>query len=759
MICYTLGMSRGDRLVLAAAILCAATLGMAVARPAARAAGSGPAGPLDDRAETPAPNGAYLGSAACATCHEAEHSAWTRSLHVRMTKPIAEAVVVGDFSPDARFEAHGRAYRFETLDGRYFVSVSHGGRPFETFEVHYTLGFKRFQGYLSTLPDGRIYVLPAFWQLATRRWLDWKEISPVPDTDHDIRQIWNVTCFNCHATNLVRNFDAARATYDTSWTEMGIGCEACHGPGEAHVALMARWKADPDSKPAYDTSARHRELGRLLRIFSPRTADSRAVFDACGYCHGNKNNVFVGFVPGDRYADYATPFLMSQPLPDNDPQGEFWPDGRPSRFNRPQALTLSGCFRRGAITCTDCHVAHGSRHEHSLKVEVRDAAGATTVVSDGLCTQCHTELGQPGARTPDPALEAHSHHAPGSPGSRCVDCHMSDVNWRLLIRRRDHTFAAPVPEMTARYGVPNACTTCHDDRTPEWAAGVMDGWYRDGGRRRATLEVADAMYLAGAGDVAALPGLARLAVDRTQGILLRASAAEFIGRLLAASGAGAGDAARATADRGASQTGYEEASGRRGSVAPPADLPAGRIDEALRARLVNVLIGAASDPEPVVRASAVRALDLAGDPRAVTPLAARLVDPVRVVRARAAEALLRLGVVTLDGAPGVALARAQDEYAESLRTFPDEAGDHASLGWLEMARGRPDVARRELETAIRLAPEDPRPLVYLGVMEARAERYEEAIRAWRAARALDAAYPNIDRLIAEAQKRRRERVP
>src|SRR5207253_10139307 len=112
--------------------------------------------------------------------------------------------------------------------------------------------------------------------------------------------------------------------------------------------------------------------------------------DTCGYCHGNKNNVFFGFKPGDRYEDYALPFLISQPIPDNDPQGEFWPDGKPSRFNRPQAIMQTGCFQRGQATCTSCHTAHGSKNSHALKIEVEMPAGGHTKQSDALCTQCHS---------------------------------------------------------------------------------------------------------------------------------------------------------------------------------------------------------------------------------------------------------------------------------------------------------------------------------------------------------------------------------
>src|SRR5438045_4121361 len=200
-------------------------------------------------------------------------------------------------------------------------------------------------------------------------------------------------------------------------------------------------------------------------------------------------------------------------MPDNDPQGEFWPDGKPSRFNRPQAIMQTGCFQRGQATCTNCHSGHGSKNSHALKVEVEAAGGGHTRQSDALCTQCHTRAGGAGGAS----WTDHTHHAADSQGSRCIECHMSDVNWRLITRRRDHTFQPPVPELSARFGEPNACTTCHEDKSPEWAAAVMDKWYRNADRRRVVVALSDAMYRAGAGDAAALPDVARLAVDRSHG--------------------------------------------------------------------------------------------------------------------------------------------------------------------------------------------------------------------------------------------------
>ena len=705
----------------------------------------------------------YMGSKACARCHQEDFDQWQRSLHIRMTKPIEEATVVGDFSDGTRFADHGRSFEFGRTKGKPFMRVSYGGRPPETFPVDYTLGHKRYQGYLSKLADGRVYVLPAFWHIESKRWIDWKEITPIPDGAHDLRQIWNTNCFNCHATNLAQGFDVATRRYETTWTEMGIGCEACHGPGRPHVALMEEWEKNPTSKPSYDNTAKNRDLSSILKTFAPRSAPSRQTYDTCAYCHGNKQNAFLGFRGGDRYEDYALPFLISAPIPENDLQGEFWPDGRPNRFNRPQALTITGCFKAGQAVCTNCHVAHGSRNPFSLKLNITQ--GRT---GDLLCVQCHGAPGATGApgtvgatgaalvrarffptssglRDPitpltDNEIEAHTFHKAASAGSRCITCHMSDVNWRLLIRRRDHTFQAPVPEITTAFGVPNACTTCHDNRSPEWAALQMDQWWGNGDRRRATLALADTMYRAGSGDATVLPELARLAVDRSQGLLVRASAVEFMEQLaLGTAGTGNSDAQSQTSfGSGAAKT-------RRPSRQPATLSPA----------QVNALIGAASDPEAIVRAQAVTALLAAGDrDRALTPIIARLTDPARVVRARAAEALLALGVSNLPGAAGEALVRAQDEYALALGQFPDAAGQHAALGWLEAERHRSGPAIAALDTAIRLDPKLARPLVIKGVIAAREGRFKEASELWRKAKALEPGYPNIDRLIEEAEKRK-----
>jgi predicted CXXCH cytochrome family protein len=649
----------------------------------------------------PATGSTYLGSESCRECHEDQYDTWKKSLHVEMTKPLTEAKVLGDFRPGTQLKQNGRSYAMTSKDGKPSISVAHGDGPPRTFEVHYTLGARRFQGYLSKLPDGRIYVLPVFWRVDTGQWIDYAVIGPVPDGPHEYRQIWNTNCVNCHATNLTPGYSLQTDTYATTWTEMGIGCEACHGPGSRHETLMRKLPASP--AVSRDARSRDPDYGTRLATFSPRTAPKRQTFDSCAYCHGNKKNVFLGFTAGERYEDYALPFLLSEPIPANDPQGDYWPDGRPNRFNRPQALMLSACFRKGSITCTDCHRMHGSTNDHALKVPAAR--------TDELCTQCHKSLAPSTGREPavltGPGIAAHTHHAPDSPGSRCIECHMSDVNWRLLNRRRDHTFAPPVPEMTAAYGAPNACTTCHDNRTPEWAGGVMDRWYGDGRRRQAALATADVMYQAGVGDPAAIPGLAAIAVNAGVGAVLRASAADFL------------------------------------STLSPKSSQA----------VLGPLIKASADPEPIVRAAAIGAIGALGDRRAVPALVPRLSDRARAVRAAAVTAMLQMGVTSLEGPTGVVLSRAQDEYAAGRRTFQDSAPDHTMLGWLQATRGRSNEAEQELAAAIKLDPANPRPFLIRGIMLAQQSKFDEALEALKTARRLAPKDESIPSLISEIERR------
>jgi tetratricopeptide (TPR) repeat protein len=180
-----------------------------------------------------------------------------------------------------------------------------------------------------------------------------------------------------------------------------------------------------------------------------------------------------------------------------------------------------------------------------------------------------------------------------------------------------------------------------------------------------------------------------------------------------------------------------------------------RTDVQVTPAVVNSLIGAANDPEPIVRAAALKALGTIGDrERTLGPVLARLVDKTRVVRTKAAEVLVTFGVVELPGPAGEALKKAQDEYVLSLDMFPDVASNHAAKGWLEAERGNVIVARDALNKATTVEPNYAFPWVVKGVLLAREGKFAEAVEMWKKARSIEPSYPNIEQLIAEAEKRK-----
>ncbi len=229
-----------------------------------------------------------------------------------------------------------------------------------------------------------------------------------------------------------------------------------------------------------------------------------------------------------------------------------------------------------------------------------------------------------------------------------------------------------------------------------------------------------------------LPDLARLAVDRSEGFLVRASAADYIAQLIASA-----DSRGARRSSSMSQTSFGG-----DSTAASADSRRGPID--VTPAIVNALIGAAADPEPVVRAAAVKAL--AHDRPARPGAGADPGAPGRLNRASSAPARPKCSCRSRSSScratPVEALKRAQEDYIASLEAFPDVASNHAARGWLEAERGNVAEAERALDDALKVESKYAFPWVVKGVLAARAARYVEAIGFWKQAKAIDATYPN-----------------
>jgi predicted CXXCH cytochrome family protein len=370
----------------------------------------------------------FVGSQACAGCHAAQQAQWRLSAHHRAMEPADERSVLGDFN-DAVFRYFGRATRF-SRDGRSFrvTTENQQGRP-ETFTVAYTLGYKPLQQYLVALDGGRIQALPFAWDTRPRQegGQRWFHLYP----DRDVRpgdplfwtrpqQNWNHMCGDCHTTNFAKNFSDTEGRFDSRWSEIGNGCESCHGAGSAHVE-------------AGRGAAASAAASSINALRGPA-----AQLDQCGACHARRVRLHESPSHEQMHQSWRPELLLD---------GLYFVDGqiRDEVFETGSFLQSKKAAQ--GVTCTSCHDPHTT----TLK-----AAG------NALCTQCH------GADAYD--TERHHFHPAGTRGTRCVGCHMPARTYMVVDPRRDHRFAVPRPDLSDALGTPNACAACHQGRTPAWEA-------------------------------------------------------------------------------------------------------------------------------------------------------------------------------------------------------------------------------------------------------------------------------------------------
>jgi len=220
----------------------------AIALLAAAAAGIVATVRLGDRgapAQTPialAP-AAYVGRGACAECHPREAAAWRGSDHDLAMQVADEKSVFGDFN-DAKFAYAGTTTRFFRREGRYVVNTDGPDGRLADFEIRYTFGVRPLQQYLIELPGGRLQALSIAWDARPKakggqRWFHLYPGQRIRAGDplhwSGIAQNWNFQCAECHSTNLAKRFDPTTREFKTTWSELDVSCEACHGPASRHL--------------------------------------------------------------------------------------------------------------------------------------------------------------------------------------------------------------------------------------------------------------------------------------------------------------------------------------------------------------------------------------------------------------------------------------------------------------------------------------------------------------------------------------------
>jgi len=651
----------------------------------------------------------YVGSDACTGCHAEEDRRWRSSQHAVAMQVATEATVLGDFG-NARFTYAGITSEFFRSDGRFMVRTDGPDGKLAEYEIRHTFGVYPLQQYLVELPGGHVQSLSIAWdarakELGGQRWFHLYPAERIDYRDElhwtKRQQNWNFMCADCHSTRVRKNYDAATDTYATSYAEMSVGCEACHGPGSAHVDLARQAAAAGHGMTGSGLTVNFDDRRGAAWVIDPATGNAaRTVprttekeLDVCAQCHSRRGQFSDDYRAGDRFLDHYRPAVLSA--------GLYYADGqqRDEVYNWGSFLS-SRMYDRG-VTCGDCHDPHD---------------GALRAPGNAVCAQCHAA-----AKYDQPA---HHFHEVGTAGAACVACHMKSETYMVVDPRRDHSFRIPRPDLSASLGVPNACATCHGDRPASWAADEIRRRYP---RPKPGFQgFAEAFAAADRGDPSAAIGLAQVVANHDESAIARAAAIERLVRQPTETTITAAEAALDDPSplvRQAAAAAFE--------LLPP-----------LQRRAVSPLL---ADPVRTVRMQAARTLaalaDDAFDPTSLesfrrsaaeyvaaerfdadrpehrTNLGGFLADRGEMV---AAEAEYR-AAIALD--PGFAPAwvnladlmrragqeaQAEATLREALQTLPNSADLHHALGLSLVRQHRKEEALRELKRASELDPSDAR---------------------------------------------------
>jgi tetratricopeptide (TPR) repeat protein len=645
----------------------------------------------------------FVGRQSCIQCHQPQHDRWTGSHHDLAMDHATEQTVLGDFN-NAELTHYGVTSHMFRRDGRFFINTEGPDGKLADFEVKYVLGVTPLQQYMvefdrpADMPENevaRLQVLRVSWDTKAKKWfhLDPPDVKEklAPDDDlhwTGIAQRWNNMCADCHTTNLHKNFDVASGVYHTTFSEIDVSCETCHGPGSLHVQLAKAPSLFWDRQRGY----------ALARLKDP--LNNRPQIETCAHCHARRTIVQAGAAGGCNFYDYFDNGLLTSATYHADGQilDEVYEFG---------SFVQSKMYHKG-IRCTDCHDPHSVR----LKFE-----------GNQVCTSCHQH---PVAKYDTPA---HHRHPAGSQGAQCVNCHMPPTTYMAVDPRRDHSFRVPRPDLSVKLGTPNSCTGCHvrDERLPgDQGSGVRGQESGVAGDSLPSLlsrsdlhEYADWLRAAREGDDAVRQRLSEVdrwadaALDKWYGAARKRE--PHFAKALHAAREMTSDAPKQLLAllENRNQPAIARATAARELVAYVE--PQGDIHKAL--------LEALHDRDPEVRVSALGSLQAAPSENLISAVVPILNDKTRLVRIETARALVGVRDLPLNADERQASRTALDELLAAVAVDNDRAGGHLMLGVLHQSLQEPDLAIADYETAIHLEPRTTGPRSNLALL------YEDQVAA------------------------------
>jgi tetratricopeptide (TPR) repeat protein len=620
---------------------------------------------------------------------------------------VTPDTVLGNFN-NTSFTYAGLETRFLRRGDAFIVRTEGPDGKIADYEVAYTFGYYPLQQYLIAFPGGRYQALSICWDtrpkaLGGQRWFHLYPQEKIRAGDFlhwtSLSQNWNYQCAECHSTDLRKNFDAATNRYETTWSEVNVSCEACHGPASHHVewAHAARdGNAAPPANKGFVFALTAAE-GALWAI-NPATgiADrsrpraSHAEIETCARCHSRRSTLTDAYIFGRPLADTHRAALLDSSL--------YFPDGQiEDEVYEYGSFLQSRMFAKG-VTCSDCH------DPHELRLSER---------VDQTCARCHLP-----AKFASPA---HHHHRLDSPGASCVECHMPSRTYMVIDRRRDHSFRVPRPDLSVSLGTPNACSSCHADKPAAWAAAAAKAWFGSVSKSSQP-HYASAIQPGRTAGIGAERALVATASNPETPAIVRATTLSLLASMLSPVSLETVESGLADSDPMVRAAAAEALSG---------------VDEATRARMLAPLF---ADPVRLVRINAARS--------SAAVRASLLTDEQSSARTRALEEFVAVQREAAD-APGSHINLgalyaeqgnpdgAKAEFETALKIQPMFVPASINLADVFRVQGRDDEGEKVLRAAIGRTPDQADLHHALGLLLVRAKRLDEAVDEFRRAAVLD----------------------
>ncbi len=456
---------------------------------------------------------AYIGANMCAECHQVISNTWEESHHALAMKKAIQSTVLGDFS-DTTFTHFGVTSTFSQRDGKFLVKTDGPDGELQEYEIQYTFGGTPLQQYLIEFPGGRYQALGIAWDSRPKeeggqRWFHLYPDEKIPHDDElhwtGPNQNWNYMCAECHSTNLQKNYSLEKNQFETTWTDIDVACEACHGPGSHHVVWAKGEGAGSQTHPSTTKglvfafpafNERSWKFTAGANTASQATnASSHTEIDACARCHSRRRTINDNYPHGKHLLETHLPSFLEQ--------GLYYEDGQIQDEVYVYGSFLQSKMYHAGVTCGDCHEPHG--------LKLREAGNA-------LCTRCH--------RSEHFDTQTHHFHKAGSTGGQCVNCHMPEKNYMVIDPRRDHSIRLPQPSLSIKLGTPNACNQCHETQTTQWAADVVKKWY--GPPKHDRPHYGEMLAAGRGGESGADLALMKLAEEKSTPGIVRASALSLL---------------------------------------------------------------------------------------------------------------------------------------------------------------------------------------------------------------------------------------